>query len=397
MSNLEEVVFSDNQFEGSIPPEFCKLYYLEFLDLSRNDLSGSIPPCFSELPNLRHVLLSRNKLRGFIPYAFINSTGLGILDLGGNNFSGKIPNWISNFSNLTILLLQANNFHGNIPIELCRLKQLNILDLSSNNLSGRLHACLSNLSSMPVSVPYQEFLRIPDINSLPNFEDPTSDFGRFRSSMEEVLELTTKSNSLSYTGYILDYMYGIDLSCNRFSGEIPIEFGNLANVKSLNLSHNNLISLIPTTFSNLKQLESLDLSYNDLNGQIPPQLIEVTTLEVFIVAHNNLSGPIPTKNQFGTFNGSSYEGNPLLYGPSLSKSCDETNVASPATYPFIEQREDDSFMDMIDFWVSFLVAYIMILLGMAIVLYINPYWRAVWFYQIEVCINNCYYFVVDKF
>ncbi|XP_038699733.1 receptor-like protein 45 [Tripterygium wilfordii] len=399
MSTLSTLVLSNNQFEGSIPTEFCKLYNLRFLDLSRNNLSGSIPPCFSDLANLEHVHLRDNKLSGPIPHAFLNCSGLRVLDLGVNNFKGTIPNWIGNFMSLGALLLQANNLHGDIPLELCRLQQLNMLVLSSNNLSGHLPICLSNLSLTTGDLlSYQEPDIYPYMGVFQNFEDSFLDLGdRFISPIHEVIEFRTKSNSLNYTGNILDDMYGIDLSCNRFSGEIPIEFGNFSNVRSLNLSHNNLIGLIPATFSNLKQLESLDLSYNDLNGRIPPQLIEVTSLAVFIVAHNNLSGPVPTKNQFGTFNESSYEGNPFLCGSSLNKSCNKTNVDSPATYPVIEQSEDDDFMDMTDFCISFVVAYAVILLGMAIVLYINPYWRQAWFYHIEVCINTCYYFVVDKF
>ncbi|XP_038698732.1 receptor-like protein 13 isoform X2 [Tripterygium wilfordii] len=341
MSNLLEIVMSDNQFEGSVPLEFCKLYKLKFLDLSWNELSGYIPPCFGELADLENVHLRGNKLSGPIPHAFLNCTGLRIIDLGENNFTGTIPNWIG--------------------------------------------------------VSYQAFTWSPYIDGVPTFKDSYSDLGRFGSPIQEVLVYITKSNSLNYTGYILDHMYGIDLSCNRFSGEIPIEFGKLSNVRSLNLSHNNLTGLIPTTFSNLKQLESLDLSYNDLHGRIPQQLSEVTSLAVFVVAHNNFSGSIPTKNQFGTFNESNYEGNPFLCGPPLNKSCGGTNFTSPTTYPFIEQSEDDSFMDMIGFWVSFVVTYTIILFGMVIILYINTYWRAAWFYHIEVFINTCYYFVVDKF
>ena len=167
-------------------------------------------------------------------------------------------------------------------------------------------------------------------------------------------------------------------------------------IRAMNLSHNNLTGPIPTTFSNFKLMESLDLSYNNLGGKIPPELTEITFLAVFSVAHNNLSGTTPErKNQFGTFDESSYEGNPLLCGPPLH---DCTKIGPPSTMLVDHDGEDGgSFIDMAVFYISFVVVYITVLLGLVAVLYINPYWRRVWFNLIEVCIDNCYYFVVVRY
>ena len=86
-----------------------------------------------------------------------------------------------------------------------------------------------------------------------------------------VVGFTTKSISYSHKGNILEYMVGIDLSCNNLAGKIPPELSKISSyIRALNLSHNNLSRSIPVTFSNLKQIESLDLSYNNLNGRIPP-------------------------------------------------------------------------------------------------------------------------------
>jgi hypothetical protein len=328
------------------------------------------------------------------------------MDLRDNSFTDSIPNWIGNLSSLSVLLLRANHFDGELPVQLCLLEQLSILDVSQNQLSGPLPSCLGNLtfkeSSQKTSTDliygtgstmeraYYETMGTPLVDIMDILAK------EIWLNFTEVIEFRTKNMYYSYKGKILSYMSGIDLSNNSFIGAIPPEFGNLSEILSLNLSHNNLTGSVPTTFSNLKHIESLDLSYNNLNGAIPPQLIEITTLEVFSVAHNNLSGRTPErKYQFGTFDENCYEGNPFLCGPPLRNKCSEEAVLSQPV-PNDEQG-DDGFIDMEFFYISFGVCYIVVVMTIAAVLYINPYWRRRWLYFIEDCIDTCYYFVVASF
>lgn len=68
---------------------------------------------------------------------------------------------------------------------------------------------------------------------------------------------------------MLDFFISIDLSDNKFHGEIPSTIWDLQSLVMLNLSINNFIGFISSSFRNLKQLESLDLSSNKLSGKIP--------------------------------------------------------------------------------------------------------------------------------
>ncbi|KAI5593686.1 hypothetical protein BDE02_03G028900 [Populus trichocarpa] len=405
-SNLGVIDLSRNHFKGPIPRDFCKFDQLEYLDLSENNLSGYIPSCFSP-PQITHVHLSKNRLSGPLTYGFYNSSSLVTMDLRENSFTGSIPNWIRNLSSLSVLLLRANHFDGELPIQLCLLEQLSILDVSHNQLSGPLPSCLGNLTFKEsyqkailgvgygiVSTSekaYYETMGPPLVDSVYNLRKFV-----LLNFTEEVTEFTTKNMYYRYKGKVLNYMSGIDLSNNNFVGAIPPEFGNLSEILSLNLSHNNLTGSIPATFSNLKQIESLDLSYNNLNGVIPPQLTEVTTLEVFSVAYNNLSGKTPErKYQFGTFDESCYKGNPFMCGPPLRNNCSEEAVSSQPVPK--DEQGDDGFIDMEFFYISFGVCYTVVVMTIAAVLYINPFWRRRWLFFIEDCIDTYYYFVVASF
>ncbi|XP_073265195.1 cuscuta receptor 1 [Populus alba] len=393
---------SRNHFEGTIPIEYFNSSGLEFLDLSENNLSGSLPLGF-HASDLRYVHLYRNQLSGPLPYDFYNLSSLVTLDLGDNNLTGPIPNWIDSLSELSIFVLKSNQFNGKLPHQLCLLRKLSILDLSENNFSGLLPSCLSNLNftASDEKTWVNTFTMTEDDGIRKDIFGNVAFYLDIRSLSPEIsvkisVELTSKKNFYTYEGDILRYMSVMDLSCNRFTGEIPTEWGNLSGIYSLNLSQNNLTGLIPSSFSNLKQIESLDLSHNNLNGRIPAQLLELTFIAVFNVSYNNLSGRTPEmKNQFATFDESSYKGNPLLCGPPLQNSCDKTE--SPSARVPNDFNGDGGFIDMDSFYASFGGCYITVVLTIAAVLCIYPHWRRRWFYFIEECIETCCCFLAINF
>ncbi|KAG5009918.1 hypothetical protein JHK87_018433 [Glycine soja] len=391
-SRLQGLYMSNNHFEGSIPIELAEPENLSHLDLSQNNLTGHVPSFANS--NLQFIHLNNNHLSGLSKRMFNENSSLVMLDLSYNEISSKIQDMIQDLSytRLNFLLLKGNHFIGDIPKQLCQLTDLSILDLSHNNFSGAIPNCLGK---MPFEVKDPAELLQDFYHLIP---EPDNRDGTERYELPNVQEksnFTAKKRTDTYMGSILVYMSGIDLSHNKLKGNIPSELGNLTKIRTLNLSHNDLTGQIPATFSHLVQTESLDLSFNMLNGRIPPQLTTLTSLEVFSVAHNNLSGPTPEfKEQFSTFDESSYEGNPLLCGLPLPKSCNPPPIVIPNDSDTDEHY--DSLVDMNFFCVSFVVSYTSALLVIATALYINPYWRQAWFYYMELVSMNCYYFIMDN-
>ncbi|KAG6675409.1 hypothetical protein I3842_15G099500 [Carya illinoinensis] len=400
MTFLSGIALAKNQLEGPIPVELCNLQSLNFLDLSHNNLSGYIPSC-SNWFEILHVHLNKNRLTGPISSAFKGCSNLVTLNLRDNYLTGNIPDWIGSLSSLSILLLKANYLQGKIPFQICLLEKLRLLDLSHNSFFGQIPHCLSNITFEPIytkshipsgSKSLDSYRQISDrLSKILDFEMYFYSDGATVPSFDvlQKVEFTTKNLLLSYKGDILNDMSGIDLSCNKLEGEIPDELGDLSSIHALNLSFNNLTGSIPIQFSKLNQIESLDLSNNNLDGIIPPQLTELNFLAVFNVAHNNFWGTTPErKAQFGTFDESSYEGNPLLCGPPLHKAC--TKIQPPSDIPTNDKGDEAcGFMDLEVFYISCAVSYMTMLLGIVAILYINPHWRRAWFNFVEVCIFTC--------
>ncbi|XP_028063019.1 receptor-like protein 15 [Camellia sinensis] len=406
-TSLGTLIIRNNSFNGEFP---CALVQNVYMDASYNSFSGSIHPSCSN-PNLGYVErmhLRGNKFTGLIPRALLNSSNLLTFDISENSFSGSIPDSIGVASNLRILLFRGNQLSGSIPTQLCQLNKISLMDLSNNYLDGSIPHCFGNITFGMIGASDQAFMQTIVSSSgrntfykydgvlETNFE--IHDMDTMYNKVDEV-EFVTKSRTNFYrAGSILNFMSGLDLSCNKLTGEIPFELGKPSSVHALNLSRNLLTGPIPKAFLNLIQIESLDLSYDNLNGNIPTELIGLNFLEVFIVAHNNLSGTLlDRKAQFATFEASSYEGNPFLCGPPLEKNC--TPIVNLPYWPITLSSDETEGkwydIDLVAFSASFVGSYIAFLFGFAIILYINPYWRQMWFYLIEEGMYSSYYFISD--
>ncbi|MED6112251.1 hypothetical protein PIB30_059986 [Stylosanthes scabra] len=417
MTSLRTLDLSHNSLRGSIPTSIRHMSSLRILNLGYNNFSGNVPDIFDgdmisesdnthpisglhiidlshnqlcgELniqipPSLVFFSLQGNRLTGVISIHGFDSTtnNLVALDLSDNAFNGTIPGSIYRIESLVFLLLAGNQLQDELSSQLCQLQSLQILDLSRNNITGSIPSCLNNIA-------------FRDVNFIVSHGIETSvSYGQARRYIAPMFRLKfrmgqvqfmTKGSFFSYEGSSLKTMSALDLSSNQLTGEIPRELGDLSSLHTLNLSHNHLTGSIPESFHNLHSIESLDLSSNSLNGEIPPNLQDLYSLEIFNVSYNNLSGIAPEGNQFADFDDSNYEGNPFLRWTNSNR-----RIPPSPTTPLEKGKKDDCFIDLASFYWTFSASYVTVLLALVTILWINPYWRSMWFYFVVRFLLKCF-------
>ncbi|XP_062081292.1 receptor-like protein 6 [Humulus lupulus] len=363
MESLDSISLSNNSLIGELSPTICSRSFLKVLDLSHNRLGGKLPQCFGNFSKSLSILkLRNNSFSGNIPQ-FTNGNQLTIIDFGYNLFEGKLsksltnckmlgylnvernnlndvfPYWLGILRELRILILQGNEFHGVIREPKTNHRQfakLRIIDISFNSFNGRLPIEYIQSWKAMESTSAEDF---EYMMSIP-FELKENSSG-LTLRMNYFFQITTaiKGRHRHYQ-YIQNIIAVINLSNNKFVGEIPEAIGNLKELYSLDLSNNHLKGGIPSSLSNLRALESLDISQNALSGKIPIELDQLSFLQYFNVSHNQLSGSIP-QYHLSTFEASSYEGNVGLYGMPLQNFCGHS---SSPEYSFPSSEEESSYI-----------------------------------------------------
>lgn len=166
---------------------------------------------------MKTLAFNGNQLEGLIPISLVNYTELEVLDLGNNKVKDFFPYWLEALPNLKVLVLKSNKFHGPIGNHKTTgifFSMLQILDLSYNGFTGILPIdFFENLNAMMIQDKGKDE---------PTYLSEKEPFNFYNDSVE----LTMKGLDIRLQR-ILTIFTIIDLSSNKFEGEIPKLLGRL--------------------------------------------------------------------------------------------------------------------------------------------------------------------------
>ena len=183
-----------------------------------------------------------------------------------------MPTRLGNLGNLRLLALDNNQLIGPVPLELADLDNLTTLRLSGNQLSGCVPVGLKDVA-------------INDLASLGLDDCPvdTSD-PVDRAALVAFYESTGGPNWTDNTGWLSG------APVKDWEGVTTDENGRVIQIV---LPVHNLSGTLPLDFGLLTELNTLQLSGNSLTGELPPTMGRLTELEVIILDGNAFTGCIP--------------------------------------------------------------------------------------------------------
>jgi Leucine-rich repeat (LRR) protein len=290
--NLKKLLFLHmqyNQLTGTIPNSFGELQDLQYLYMNNNMLTGTLPQSLSGLRNLNSLLVQGNALVGSLDGVF-NSTAqrkLKTVQVSNNALTGELPDALFEMESLATLIAVSTCFHGSLPASVCSARRLDTLVLDglrsnaacakiiipgfngelkhSNTFGGTIPPCLFGLASLNTLHLSGNGLS----GSLP------SDLG----VNKQLLDLDLSHNILS--GSIPDTIqnqvwYNLDLSYNRFQGELSSAFYGQRRNLTFSVQFENYI----LNFTELPTSVSLSIENNRLSGDIPGSIKDIQNISI---------------------------------------------------------------------------------------------------------------------
>jgi Leucine-rich repeat (LRR) protein len=250
VEQVEDIVLSSNNLDGTVPREIFQLPYLKSLVLDSNFISMQDLGRIFDAPRLQILDLSNtaittvvgigkaralqelhiksNDLKGILPVEIFDIVTLEQLDFDFCAFSGTLDSRIGQLTNLKFIGGDKNRLSGTLPKEMDELTNLVTMKLGRNSFTGSIPSSLNLLASLTVlDLSDQTEHGGPGLSGkLPALD-----------GMKRLTQLMLKSNAI--TGAIpANFLQGVnpdvfeyaDLSSNAIIGSIPSSLAILSHV-----------------------------------------------------------------------------------------------------------------------------------------------------------------------
>jgi Leucine-rich repeat (LRR) protein len=268
-----------------MPPEIALLTSLETIDIRNGNITANIqdliPSELAAMPKLTSLDYAANSIQGTLPAETIGLlTNLEALHLGLNLIQGDVPSELGLLSNnLKQLNLGFNMMVGPFPSVVTKLTALESLQLSNNQFFEAIASDIGKLGNLKkLYFNHNWFVEIPsELGLLTSLEELVMDQNPIN------IPLPTELGSIGTSLKVL-HMNGC-----AFSGNIPIEYGQLVGLESLEISGNQLSGPMPTQLGGLVALTNLGLTDNALTGPIPSEFGLMTTMTELLIGNNQLT------------------------------------------------------------------------------------------------------------
>ncbi|BFG39834.1 hypothetical protein CerSpe_261080 [Prunus speciosa] len=279
LTKLTELALFLNGFSGAVPASIGRLPKLKKFRVFINNLSGTLPPDFGRYSELEGFEVSENRLTGKLPDHLCNWGKLSTLVAYKNNLTGELPSSLGTCTSLTDVKVYDNGLSGNIPSGMWTAPNLGLVLMSNNSLTGELPEKISwSLTRLeirdnrfsghiPTGVSSWNLNVFDAGNNLFNGTIPQE-----LTALRRLITLSLDQNQL--TGFLPSEIISwkslntLNFSRNQLSGPIPAGLGLLPVLTALDLSENQLSDQIPAQLGHLK-LSNFNLSSNRLSGKIP--------------------------------------------------------------------------------------------------------------------------------
>ncbi|ESR55508.1 hypothetical protein CICLE_v10024538mg, partial [Citrus x clementina] len=167
----------------------------------------------------------------------------------------------------------------------------------ATNVSSKINPCSwSGISCNDAGRVVNISLPNVGLNDLSNnkFSGPIPlSFGNLSNLIYLYLYGNSLSGSMPSSIGKLKSLNDLQLNDNQLIGYIPRSFSNLTGLSTLRLSENELFGSIPNEIGKMRSLSVLDLNQNQFKGVLPPSVSNLTNLKELVLLYNNLSGSIP--------------------------------------------------------------------------------------------------------